>query len=65
MKTLDEIPVNEAIKLYYEKHHALSMGDMSKLIELKNTCPDLFDKEKEKQISEAGSETKCNPHFFT
>jgi hypothetical protein len=50
MKLLDEISANDAIKLYYEKHHALSIGDMSKLIELKDACPDLFDKEKEKQI---------------
>lgn len=47
---LDDMPVNDAIELYYLKRHALRQGDMMKLIELKNKCPDLFDKEKEGQI---------------
>jgi hypothetical protein len=50
MESLDEMPVNDAITLYYEKHHAIRQGDMIKLLELKNKCPDLFDKEKDEQI---------------
>lgn len=50
MKPLDEMPVNDAIALYYEKHHALRQGDMSKLIDLKNKYPEIFDKEKDAEI---------------
>lgn len=50
MKSLDEMPVNDAIALYYEKHDALRQGDMTKLLDLKNKCPDIFDKEKDEQI---------------
>jgi len=52
MKSLDDMPVNDAISLYYEKHHALRQGDIAKLRELKNQCPDIFDKEKDAQIRE-------------
>lgn len=45
MQSLDDMPVNDAIALYYEKHHAMRQGDMKKLLELKNKCPDIFDKE--------------------
>lgn len=47
---LDDMPVNDAIELYYEKHHALRHGDMAKLIELKTKCPEIFDNEKDRQI---------------
>jgi hypothetical protein len=50
MKSLDEMPVNDAITLYYEKHHALRVGDMTKLLELKNKCPEIFDKKKDAEI---------------
>lgn len=50
MKSLDEMPVNDAIALYYEKHHALRHGDMARLLELKNKCPEIFDKEKDAEI---------------
>ncbi len=52
MKSLDEMSLNDAIMLYYEKHDALLKGNMKQLIELKNTCPDIFDKEKDSQIRE-------------
>ncbi len=52
MKPLDEMTVNDAIAMYYEKHHAIRQGDMIKLIELKNKCPDIFDKEKDAQLRE-------------
>jgi hypothetical protein len=32
MKSLDEMPVNDAITLYYEKHHALREGDIWKIV---------------------------------
>jgi hypothetical protein len=50
MQILDEMPVNDAIALYYEKHHAMRQGDMKRLLELKNKCPEIFDKEKDAQI---------------
>lgn len=50
MSLLDEMSVNDAITLYYEKHHAIRQGDMTKLLELKNKCPELFDKEKDEQL---------------
>lgn len=50
MKSLDEMPVNDAIAMYYEKHHAIRQGDMKKLLELKSECPDLFDKKKDHQL---------------
>lgn len=50
MKSLDEMPVNDAIEIYYEKHHALREGNMVKLLELKTKCPEIFDPEKDAQI---------------
>ena len=50
MQSLDEMPANDAIALYYEKHSAISQGDMMKLLELKNKCPELFDKKKDVEI---------------
>lgn len=44
------MPVNDAIALYYEKHSAMRQGDMKKILELKNKCPEIFDKEKDAQI---------------
>ena len=52
MKNLDEMSVNDAIALYYEKHHAIRQGDMVKLLEIKRRCPEIFDKEKDAQISD-------------
>jgi hypothetical protein len=50
MKSLDEMPVNDAITLYYEKHHALRMGDLTKLLEIKNKWPEIFDEKKDAEI---------------
>lgn len=50
MASVDDMPVNQAIELYYEKHHALRQGDMMKLIEMKKQHPDIFDKLKDGQI---------------
>ena len=46
------MPVNDAIALYYEKHHAMRQNDLTKLLELKNKYPEIFDKEKDAQIRE-------------
>lgn len=50
MTSLDDMQLDEAIKLYYEKHHALREGDMQKLLALKKICPDLFLKKYDDQI---------------
>ena len=50
MKLLDEISVNDAIEMYYEKHHAIRQGDMNKLLALKNKCPEIFYPENDEQI---------------
>ena len=42
MSTLNEIPVNQAVEIYFEKHDALRKGDLVKLIELKKKCPGEF-----------------------
>ena len=47
---LDDMPINDVIELYNEKHRALHQGDMTKLISLKNQCPDIFDKATDDQI---------------
>jgi hypothetical protein len=50
MKSVDELTINEAIEIYYEKHAAIRNGDMMKLLELKNEYPQLFNKEKDIEI---------------
>lgn len=40
MKLLGDMPVNDAIALYYEKHDAMRQGDMTKLLNLKNKWAD-------------------------
>lgn len=50
MRSLNELPLDEAITLYYEKHHALRYGDMAKLRELKNICAEIFDEKIDAQI---------------
>jgi hypothetical protein len=52
MKSLDEMPVNDAIALFYEKQHAMREGNMMKLLEIKNKCPEMFVKEKEAQLAD-------------
>jgi hypothetical protein len=47
---LDDLPINDAIELYNTKHSALRHGDLMKLIELKNKCPDILDKKIDSQI---------------
>lgn len=50
MKSLDDMPLEEAIALYYEKHHAIKKGDMTTLLVLKQKCPELFEKENDTRI---------------
>jgi hypothetical protein len=50
MKPLSEIPIQDAIMFYFEKHHALRHGDMEKLRELKNKCPEIFDETNDAEI---------------
>lgn len=50
MSILDEMSVNDAITLYYEKHNAIRHSDMAKLRELKNQYPQLFDEQKDAEI---------------
>lgn len=50
MKSLDDMPVNEAIALFYEKQQAMKEGNMIKLLAIKNECPEMFNKEKEAQL---------------
>ncbi|MFZ2314921.1 MAG: hypothetical protein WAW86_04580 [Gammaproteobacteria bacterium] len=50
MNLLDEMSLNDAITLYYEKLNALKKGDIQHLILLRRKYPDLFNKEKEAQI---------------
>lgn len=50
MTLLEELPVNLAIELYFEKHHAIRAGDMMKLIALKKAHPEIFDKNKDQEI---------------
>lgn len=50
MNTIDDMPVNQAIELYYEKHDAMRKGDMQRLIALKKQHPGIFNKEMDKQV---------------
>lgn len=50
MKRLDDIPLELAIELYFTKHIALREGDMPKLIALRQEHPEIFNKEKDKEI---------------
>lgn len=50
MGTLNEMPLNLAIELYFEKHHALRHANLEKLIEMKKAHPEIFDKQKDNEI---------------
>ena len=50
MQILDEMSANETIALYYEKHHAIREGNLTKLLELKSKCPELFNEIKDAEI---------------
>ena len=50
MKPQDDMPMELAIEMYFEKHHALRMGNLTRLIELKQQHPQIFDKAKDKEI---------------
>lgn len=50
MNKLDDLPLELAVELYFAKHIALREGDMSKLISLRQEHPEIFNKEKDKEI---------------
>lgn len=47
---MDDLPLHQAIELYYEKHHALRTGNLAKLIALKNEFPQIFNQAKDHEI---------------
>lgn len=66
MSSLDELPANDAIKIYYEKHDAIRQGNMMKLLELKKICPEIFDKTKDAEIRdmiEYAKEFQASDHY--
>lgn len=50
MDTMNGMPLNLAIELYYEKHHALRNANLEKLIEIKKAHPEIFNKQKDDEI---------------
>lgn len=45
-----DMPYDKVIELYYEKHYLMQQGDITKLLELKNKFPEIFDKNIDDQI---------------
>ena len=52
MTKFDKLPILDAIRLYYEKHHALRQGDIATLVEMKKQYPEIFDKELDRELSD-------------
>lgn len=50
MKPQNDMPMELAIEMYFEKHHALRMGNLTRLIALKQQHPQIFDIAKDKEI---------------
>lgn len=50
MQTINNMPLDQAIELYYLKHDALRKGNLEVLIQLKKEHPELFSKDMDKQI---------------
>lgn len=50
MDTLNGMPLNLAIELYYEKHHALRNANLEKLIAMKKAQPQIFNKQMDEEI---------------
>lgn len=50
MQSIDELPINLAIELYYEKHQAMRQGNLERLIAMKQQYPSLFTKEQDHEI---------------
>ena len=57
--SLDNMSMQDVIRLYYEKHHAIRQGDMLKLIEMKKSVPALFVKEQDDKIRRVILSIKC------
>lgn len=47
---MKELPLTQAIELFFEKHIALREGNLEKLIQLRQDYPLIFDKIKDKEI---------------
>lgn len=52
MKTIDTLSVNEAFRLYVEKHKTMRERNHQRLLEIRLECPDLFDPEKDRMVGE-------------
>lgn len=66
MNTINEMPLDQAIELYYIKHDAMRKGDMTALINLKKQHPDIFSKEMDKQIRDIityAKEFEASPRY--
>ena len=66
MNTINEMPLDQAIELYYVKHDAMRKGDMLTLINLKKQHPDIFSKEMDKQIRDIityAKEFEASPRY--
>mgnify|MGYP001222626635 CR=1 FL=1 len=50
MSKFSNIPIEQAIELYYQKHHAIQHGQLETLIALKRTFPEIFDKKFDTEI---------------
>lgn len=46
----DDLPLNEVLQLYYEKHHAIRQGNLIRLLEMRKSVPELFLKEQDDRI---------------
>lgn len=66
MNTINEMPIDQAIELYYIKHDAMRKGDITSLINLKKQHPDIFSKEMDKQIRDIityAKEFEASPRY--
>lgn len=50
MKKMADMPLEQAIELYFKKHVALREGDLTQLITMRQSYPEIFNKEKDKEI---------------
>lgn len=50
MEIFDKTTLENLIKLYYEKHHAINHADLQKLIDMKHEHPEIFVAENDAKI---------------
>lgn len=66
MDMINDMPINQAIELYYTKHDAMRKGDLSALIAMKKQHPEIFSKEMDKQIRDIityAKEFEASPRY--